>query len=276
MAVRAASSWASARAAWSSRIRPAWVGKARLPTRSSTGVPRSSSSRRMWWLSAGWLRCSDSAARENEPCRVISASVRRWAGVRAMAEAKYIESSAFKRFIGLLGLHGRMLDGMSDLSIRAAHAADAEAIAAIYNEGIEDRVATLETELRTPDERRAWLAARGERHPVLVAERGGAVLAWASLNPSIRAPPTLTWPTCRSTWRAARAAPAWGASCSPAIIDEARGLGFHKMVLAAFPSNTAGMRLYARMGFTTVGTYREQGCLDGRWVDVIVMEQILG
>ena len=76
-----------------------------------------------------------------------------------------------------------MLDGMSDLSNRRAHAADAEAIAAIYNQGIEDRVATLETEVRTPDERRAWLAARGERHPVLIAERGGAVLAWASLNP---------------------------------------------------------------------------------------------
>jgi L-amino acid N-acyltransferase YncA len=30
------------------------------------------------------------------------------------------------------------------------------------------------------------------------------------------------------------------------------------------------------MCFTTVGTYREQGCLDGRWVDVIIMEQILG
>ena len=76
-----------------------------------------------------------------------------------------------------------MLVDMNDLSIRRAGPADAEAIAAIYNEGIEDRVATLETELRTPDERRAWLAARGERHPVLIAERGDLTLAWASLNP---------------------------------------------------------------------------------------------
>ena len=70
-----------------------------------------------------------------------------------------------------------MLAGMSDLSIRVAGAVDAEAIAAIYNEGIDDRVATLETERRTPQERRAWLAARGARHPVLVAERGGQVMA---------------------------------------------------------------------------------------------------
>src|SRR6202008_1688982 len=78
---------------------------------------------------------------------------------------------------------GRILVDMSDLSIRRAGAADVEAIAAIYNEGIDDRVATLETERRPPDERRAWLAARGERHPVLVAERGGQVVAWASVNP---------------------------------------------------------------------------------------------
>ena len=57
--------------------------------------------------------------------------------------------------------------------------------------------------------------------------------------------------------------------------DEARRLGFHKMVLAAFPTNGAGMRLYEALGFVRVGVYREQGWLDGRWVDVVVMEQIL-
>ena len=61
---------------------------------------------------------------------------------------------------------------MTALAIRAAGAADAAAICLIYNQGIEDRIATLETELRTPDERRQWLAARSPRHPVFVAEDG--------------------------------------------------------------------------------------------------------
>jgi len=47
------------------------------------------------------------------------------------------------------------------------------------------------------------------------------------------------------------------------------------MVLAAFPTNGAGLRLYEALGFVRVGVYREQGRLDGRWVDVVVMEQIL-
>ncbi len=165
--------------------------------------------------------------------------------------------------------------GMDASGVRRAAEGDAEAVAAIYNQGIEDRVATLETELRTPAERRAWLAARGERHPVLVAERDGQVVAWASLNPfNPRAAydhvADLSIYVERS-WRGRGV----GRVLLARIIEEARRIGFHKMVLAAFPTNDAGMRLYEAMGFTRVGIYREQGRLDGRWVDVIVMEQLL-
>ena len=66
--------------------------------------------------------------------------------------------------------------------IHDATAVDAAAICRIYNQAIEDRIATLETEERTPEDRRAWLAARGLRHPVLVAEADGVVVGWASLN----------------------------------------------------------------------------------------------
>ena len=59
------------------------------------------------------------------------------------------------------------------------------------------------------------------------------------------------------------------------MIDRARQLGYHKMVLSAFPWNGAGIALYERFGFRTIGTYKEQGLLDGKWVDTIIMEKIL-
>ena len=71
---------------------------------------------------------------------------------------------------------------MGDVSIRPATPDDAAAICTIYNQGIEDRVATLETELRTPAERRECMAVRGPRHPVIVAESAGSVVGWGSLN----------------------------------------------------------------------------------------------
>ncbi|HYB41445.1 MAG TPA: arsinothricin resistance N-acetyltransferase ArsN1 family A [Candidatus Methylomirabilis sp.] len=164
---------------------------------------------------------------------------------------------------------------MDELAIRLATPEDAAAICAIYNQGIEDRIATLETELRTPEERRQWLGARGAHHPVLVAEQGGSVIAWASLNsfnprPAYRHVADLSIYIERA-WRGKGV----GRRLLERLIALAGELGYHKMVLAAFPFNAAGMALYQRLGFTTVGIYREQGQLDGAWVDVIVMERLL-
>lgn len=159
-------------------------------------------------------------------------------------------------------------------SVRPARAADADAICAIYNEGIEDR-ATLETEPRTPEERRSWLAARDARYPVVVVESDGVVVGWASLNVF----------NARDAYRhvadisvyVARAARGKGAGTVllGRLVALGREGGFHKLVLAGFPTNTASVALYRRLGFREVGVYREQGRLDGRWVDVVLMERIL-
>ena len=62
---------------------------------------------------------------------------------------------------------------------RLATPADAPAIAAIYNEGIADRIATFETEPRTSAQITAQLVDKGDRFPTVVAERDGQVVAWA-------------------------------------------------------------------------------------------------
>lgn len=164
---------------------------------------------------------------------------------------------------------------MTDIKIRPATAADAEAIATIYNQGIEDRVATLETDLRTPNERRQWLAARGPRHPVIVAEAGGEVVGWGSLNAFS---PRKAYDSVADFsvyiergWRGKSV----GSRLLTRLIEPARELGYHKLVLSAFPWNAGGMALYQKLGFRTVGIYKEQGKLDGRWVDTIIMEKLL-
>jgi len=77
-----------------------------------------------------------------------------------------------------------MPDAGNALHVRDAAAADLEAIRRIYNEGIEDRIATLDADPKDADDIAAWWAQHGERYRVLVAEAaGGTVLGWASLNP---------------------------------------------------------------------------------------------
>ena len=182
---------------------------------------------------------------------------------------------------------------MAGYRVRPATAADAAAICEIYNQGIEDRQATLETELRTPAERRQWLSARGPQHPVIVAELADpatfsarpptclagqappAPIAWGSLNvfnarPAYRHVADFSVYVERG-WRGKGV----GRVLLERLVELGRELGYHKLVLSAFPFNTAGVALYERLGFRTVGVYKEQGLLDGQWVDTIIMERLL-
>jgi L-amino acid N-acyltransferase YncA len=164
---------------------------------------------------------------------------------------------------------------MSAIVLRPATAADTAAICRIYNQGIEDRLATLETELRTPDERRQWLAARGPRHPVFVAETDEMVVGWSSLNvynprPAYQYVADFSIYIERG-WRGKGV----GRRLLEHLIDQARALDYHKMMLSTFPFNASGVALYERMGFTQAGVFHEMGLLDGRWVDTLIMEKLL-
>src|SRR5262249_5521933 len=159
----------------------------------------------MWWLTAGWLRCRPAAAREKDAWRTTSAKVRTWMGDSSMGHAVSlivcIPTIHFPHGEGR-GTVTAMMPSASEttITIRDATLADADAICRIYNQGIEDRVATLETETRTPAEPREWLSTRGPRHPVLAAKTTQpltisnrpptaraehappAAIGWASLN----------------------------------------------------------------------------------------------
>lgn len=161
------------------------------------------------------------------------------------------------------------------IEIRKATATDVPALTAIYNQGIADRIATLEKEQRSEEERAAWLSARDQRTPVLVAVRAGEVVGWASINVfNPRAAYRFVADFSIYVARDARGSGIGGALLD-SVIAEARTIGYHKLVLAGFPFNTAGVALYRSRGFREVGIYKEQGVLDGRWVDTIVMELLL-
>jgi phosphinothricin acetyltransferase len=161
------------------------------------------------------------------------------------------------------------------IKLRDATQADVPSICAIHNQGIADRLATLDVEPHTLDEQQEWWKRHGPHHPVLVAEAAGAVVGWASLNqfsvrPAYRFVADLSVYIDRQ-WR--------GKGIGTLLLGEvsvrAQRLGYHKIVLSAFPFNQAGMRLYEKFGFRTVGIYQEQGLIDGRWVDTIIMEKLL-
>src|SRR5260370_7808306 len=74
----------------------------------------------------------------------------------------------------------KMLAGGNNMQVRAASPNDAAAIAHIYNQGIEDRVATFETRLRSAEEVQSWLNAV---HPIIVVKTQQQIIAFGSPSP---------------------------------------------------------------------------------------------
>jgi L-amino acid N-acyltransferase YncA len=158
---------------------------------------------------------------------------------------------------------------------RIAIVEDAAAIAAIYNEGIADRVATFETEPRTAEQMASQLRERGGRYPTVVVELDDAVVAWASAGP-YRSRPAYAGVAEHSVY-VARSARGQGAGrvALDALCETYAALGFWKLVSRIFPENVASLQLHERCGFRVVGVYRRHGKLDGEWRDCVIVERPL-
>ncbi|HEV8472601.1 MAG TPA: arsinothricin resistance N-acetyltransferase ArsN1 family A [Methylomirabilota bacterium] len=164
----------------------------------------------------------------------------------------------------------------SPTAVRLAAASDAAAIARIYNEGIDDRLATFETEHRTADQIRAQLKEKGEKYPTVVVERDGAVVAWAGAG-AYRGRPCYAGIAEHSVYvaRAARGTGA-GRAALTALCDTYAAGGFGKLVSRIIAENAASIALHERCGFRVVGVYRRHAKLDGRWRDCVIVERLLG
>jgi L-amino acid N-acyltransferase YncA len=159
--------------------------------------------------------------------------------------------------------------------LRQARTADLIDILTIYNQGIEDRIATLETE--TKDERyiNQWFDKHQGRYTVLVAEQNQQVIGWASINSY----------SPRSTYDGVGDLSIYihrdyrGKGIGRQLLQKLEAVGkenqFYKFVLFTFPFNRLGQGLYHKAGYREVGIFQKQGILDGNFVDVMAMEKLL-
>lgn len=159
------------------------------------------------------------------------------------------------------------------MHIRLAQLGDVQAIADIYNQGIEDRSSTFEIQPRTAKDVLPWVADMS-RHPVLVVELDGAVVAWANLS-SYRARSCYDGIADFSIYlrRDARGR-GIGKVLLNALLHEAEARGFWKVLSRIFTFNEASLALCQSCGFRKVGVYEKHACLEGRWLDCAIVERI--
>ena len=160
-----------------------------------------------------------------------------------------------------------------DFTARPATRGDASAIAEIYNQGIEDRMATFETEARTEKAILAWF---DQAHAfVSVTAPSGEVVGYAVAHPY----------TDRCCYRGIgefsvyvrreRRRHGVGRIALGALIDAARADGLWKLTSRIFPENKASLDLAAQLGFNRVGVHEKHGKLDGVWKDCVIVELLI-
>jgi phosphinothricin acetyltransferase len=159
--------------------------------------------------------------------------------------------------------------------IRPATPADGAAIAAIWNREVLQTVATTDTEPRAPEAQRAWLAAHGPLHPVIVATEGDEVVAFGALSP-YRTKPAYA----RTVENSVYVKEGWrGKGLGALVLDRllalARERGHHAVIARITAGNEASLALHQRHGFVRVGLEREVACKHGMWVDVATLQRIL-
>jgi L-amino acid N-acyltransferase YncA len=156
-----------------------------------------------------------------------------------------------------------------DLAIRPARAADAAALARIYNHYVSETCVTFETAPVTQAEMARRVAETADEGlPWLVAERAGVPAGYAYAS---------KWKgrcayryTVESTvyLDPALQGQGIGRPLYAALLDAVRALGMHAVIGGIAQPNPASVRLHEALGFRKVAHFEQVGFKQGRWVDV--------
>ncbi len=165
---------------------------------------------------------------------------------------------------------------MGEVRIRRAKREDAAAMAAIYNQAVAGSTATFDTLAEGPEDREVWLNDHtAPQHPVLVAERDGRVIGWASLSRySTRCAydATVEASTYIDENETGRGL---GTMLTEALLEAGRAGGVHAVITRICTENVVSLAMVRKLGFFEVGIMREVGMKFGRTLDVMWMEKLL-
>lgn len=158
------------------------------------------------------------------------------------------------------------------MHIRDASAADAAAIAEIYNNAVLTTTASFDTEPKSPADRARWIAGRSPLHPVLVAEEDDAVIGWGALSPYSERPAYAATAEVSVYIAESYRGQGGGRALTSALIDRARRAELHVLLARICTENAASVAMVRSLGFAEAGTMHQVGRKFDRWLDVVTWE----
>ncbi len=164
-------------------------------------------------------------------------------------------------------------NAIAGLIARPVRRGDAAAITEIYNQGIEDRIATFETEPRSVADIEPWF---DQAHAfVCVIAPAGEVVGYAVAHPYSDRCCYRGIGEFSVYVRRSHRGRGVGRIAMAALIEVARADGLWKLVSRIFSENRASLSLMARMGFRELGVHEKHGKLDGVWKDCVIVERLI-
>lgn len=164
--------------------------------------------------------------------------------------------------------------------LRMAEDQDVAGILAILNDIILTTTAVYTDRPESLEDRLVWLHhRRAMGYPVLVAEclREGGILGFASFG-DFRG----GWAGFRHTVehsvhvRADARGRGVGQTLVATLIEQARARGKHVLVASVDAENARSLHMHEKLGFTRVAHMPQVGCKFGRWLDLVMLQLVLG
>jgi phosphinothricin acetyltransferase len=160
---------------------------------------------------------------------------------------------------------------------RLATLDDSEAIREIYNREVVGSTVTFDLVPRSPEDQLAWMDEHSGAHPAVVAvDEQGRVCGFGSLSPYRPRPAYRT-----TVEDSVYVDPAFqGRGVGRGLLDElvrlAEAHGFHAVIGRIVGGHEASIAVHRACGFEVIGVEREVGRKFGRWLDVVLMQRLLG
>src|SRR5947209_7737117 len=164
-------------------------------------------------------------------------------------------------------ISARIYMEQSQVQVRPALITDLPSIVEIYNQGVEDGVATCDLNGFNSEQRRTLFHEHQGRYPLWVAECGRSIVGWTALSQyDTKACFERTAMFSTYVHREARGNGV-GTILRRHLIKEARRLGFHTIVNRVFAVNERSIELAKKFGFTQVGHMRDLVYKDCKYID---------
>jgi phosphinothricin acetyltransferase len=166
---------------------------------------------------------------------------------------------------------------MASLSIRRPVESDLPALTGIYNHYVRETPITFDLQPFSVEQQRSWLQSFGAsgRHRLLVAEREGSVVGYAC---SHRFRHKAAYDTSVETTiylEPSALGAGIGGRLYAALLEELRGEDVHRALAGITLPNAASIALHERVGFVSVGVFREVGYKFERYWDVQWFEKAM-